>query len=51
MATRRGRKEAIVAMARVKVTSIFHMLMRQEPYRDLRANCFDQQCRHHLVGR
>ena len=51
MATRRGRKEAIVAMARAKVTSIFHMLMRQEPYRDLGANCFDQQCWHHLVGR
>jgi transposase len=46
LATRRGRKEAIVAVAHAKVTSIFHMLMRQEPYRDLGANCFDEQHRH-----
>jgi transposase len=51
MVTRRGRKEALVAVARAKVASIFHMLMRQEPSRDLGANCFDEQCRHHLVGR
>jgi hypothetical protein len=51
MATRRGRKEAIVAVAREKLTSIVHMLMRQEPYRDLGANCFDEQCWYHLVGR
>jgi len=51
MATRRGRKEAMVAVARAKVTSIFHMLIRQEPYRDVGANCVDEQCRHYLVGR
>jgi transposase len=51
MATRRERKEAIVAVARAKVTSIFHMSMRQEPYPDVGANCFDEQCGHHLVGR
>jgi transposase len=52
LAIRRGRKEAIVAVVRAKVTSIFHMLMRQEPYRgDVGANCFDEQYRYHLVGR
>jgi transposase len=49
--TRRGRKEAIVVVAHAKVTSIFHMLMHQEPYPDLGANCFDEQSGHHLVGR
>jgi transposase len=51
MATRRGRKEAIVVVAHAKVTSIFHMLMHQEPYPDLGANCFDEQSGYHLVGR
>jgi transposase len=51
LATRCGRKETIVAVAHAKVTSIFHMLMRQEPYWDLGTNCFDEQCRHYLVGR
>ena len=50
MATRRGRKEAIVVVARAKVTSIFPMLMHQEPYLDLGAHCFDEQSGHHLVG-
>jgi transposase len=52
LAIRRGRKEAIVAVAREKVTSIFHMLMRQGSYRgDVGANCFDEQYRYQLVGR
>ncbi len=51
LATHRGRKEPIVAVAHVQGTSIVRMLMRQEPYRDLGANCFDEQRRHTLMDR
>jgi transposase len=51
MATRLGRKEAMLIVAHAKVTSLFHMLMHQEPYPDVGANCVDEQSGHHLVGR
>jgi transposase len=51
LATRRGRKEPIVAVAHAQGTSIVRMLMRQEPYRDVGVNCFDEQRRHTLVDR
>src|SRR5262245_21288747 len=43
LGTRRGRKEPIVAVAHAQVTSSFRILMRQEPYRGLGANYFDEQ--------
>jgi transposase len=51
LATRRGRKRAIIAVAHSMVVSAFHMLSRQEPYQELGANYFDAQQRHHLVDR
>jgi transposase len=51
LATRRGRKEPIVAVAHAEGTSIVRMLMRQEPYWGLGVNCFDEQRRHALVDR
>jgi transposase len=51
LGTRRGRKEPIVAVAHAQGTRIVRMLMRQEPYRGLSANCFDEQHRHTLVDR
>jgi transposase len=51
LATRRGKKRAIMAVAHAIVVSAFHMLSRHEPYRELGANYFDEQRRHHLVDR
>jgi transposase len=51
LATRRGRKRAIMAVAHAIVVSAFHMLSRHELYRELGANYFDEQRRHHLVDR
>jgi transposase len=49
LATRRGRKRAIMAVAHAIVVSAFHMLSRHEPYRELGANYFDEQRRGYLV--
>jgi transposase len=49
LATRRGKKRAIIAVAHAIVVSAFHMLSRHEPYRELEANSFDAQRRAHLV--
>jgi transposase len=49
LATRRGRKRAIMAVAHAIVVSAFHMLSRHELYRERGANYFDEQRRHHLV--
>jgi transposase len=49
LATRRGRKRAIMAVAHAIVVSAFHMLSRHEPYRELGANYFDEQRRAYLV--
>jgi transposase len=51
LARRRGKKRAIIAVAPAMVVSAFHLLSRDEPYRDLGANYFDQQRRHQLVDR
>jgi transposase len=51
LARRRGKKRAIIAVAHAMVVSAFHMLSRDEPYRDLGANYFDQQRRQQLVDR
>jgi transposase len=51
LATRRGRKRAIMAVAHAIVVSAFHMLSRHEPYRELGPNYFDERRRDHLVDR
>jgi transposase len=51
LAARRGKKRALTAVAYAIVVSAFHMLSRHEPYRELGANYFDEQRRHHLVDR
>jgi transposase len=49
LATRRGKKRAIIAVAHSIVVSAFHMLIRNEPYRELGANYFDDRRQAHLV--
>ena len=51
LAARRGKKRAILAVAHAIVVSAFHMLSRNEPYRELGANYLDEHRRHHLVDR
>lgn len=43
LAARRGKKRAIVAVARSILVSIFHMLSRRQPYEDLGADYFRQR--------
>ena len=40
---RRGKKRAIVAVARSLLESFYFMLLRGEPYRDLGGNYFDSR--------
>jgi transposase len=49
LAARRGKKRAIMAVAHSIVVSAFHMLCRNEPYRELGANYFDDHRRAHLA--
>lgn len=49
LAARRGKKRAILAVAHAIVVSAFHRLSRNEPYRELRVNYFDEHRRHQLV--
>ena len=42
---------AILAVAHSIMVSVFHMLSRNAPYRELGANCFDEQRRHYMVDR
>jgi transposase len=49
VATRRGKKRAIMAVAHAIVVSAFHRRSRHEPSRELGANSFDAQRRAHLV--
>jgi transposase len=55
IAARRGKKRATVAVAHSILVSAYHMLVRQEPYRDLGGNYFDEHKRefvaNHLVRR
>jgi transposase len=44
-----GKKRAIMAVAHSIVVSAFHMLSRNQPYRELGANYFDAHRREHLV--
>ena len=43
LARRRGKKRAIVAVARSLLVSIYHMLSKGEPYQDLGYDYFDQR--------
>ena len=49
LATRRGKKRAIMAVAHSIVVSAFYMLCRHEPYRELGANYFDTRRQAHVV--
>jgi hypothetical protein len=51
LTARRGKKRAILAVAHAIVVSAFHRLSRNEPYRQLGANYFDEHRRHQLVDR
>jgi transposase len=49
LATRRGKKRAIMAVAHSIVVSAFHLRCRNAPYRELGANYFDDHRRAHLA--
>lgn len=51
LAGRRGRNRALVAVAHALVVAIYHMLTRQEPYRDPGGNYFDERKRESVVNR
>jgi transposase len=51
LAGRRGRNRALVAVAHALVVAIYHMLKRQEPYRDPGGNYFDERKRESVVNR
>jgi len=51
LAARRGKQRAIIAVAHSIMKSIFSMLTRNEPYRELGANYFDERRRHYTVDR
>ena len=50
IAARRGKKKAIVAVGHSILVSAYHMLSRNEPYRDLGADHFDQFKREHVAN-
>ncbi len=43
LAARRGKKRAVLAVARSLLVSIYYMLTRREPYNDLGGDYFDQR--------
>jgi transposase len=51
LAARRGKKRAIRAVAHAIMVSAFYMLTRNEPYRELGGNYFDERQRHYTVDR
>jgi len=51
LAARRGKKRAIRAVAHAIMVSVFYMLARNEPYRELGGNYFDERQRHYTVDR
>jgi transposase len=51
LAARRGKNRAMVAVAHAIMCSVFHILSRQEPYRELGGNYFDERRRHYTVDR
>ena len=51
LAARRGKQRAIMAVAHAIMVSVFHLLMRREPYHELGARYFDERRRHYTVDR
>lgn len=51
LAARRGAKRAIIAVAHSILVIIYHLLTRQEPYRDLGGNYFDERKRESVTNR
>ena len=51
LATRRGQRRAILAVAHSIMISVLHMLTRDAPYRELGANYCDARRRHDSVDR
>src|SRR5215470_17463516 len=51
LAARRGKRRAILAVTHAIMGSVFHMLSRIEPYRDLGPNYFDERRRYYTVDR
>ena len=51
LAARRGKKRAIIAVAHAIMVSVFHMLSRQEPYRELGTHYFDERRRQFTIDR
>jgi transposase len=51
LAARRGKRRAILAVAHSIMVSVFHMLSRNAPYRELGGNYFDERRRHYTVDR
>ena len=45
IAARRGRRRALVALAHTLLTIVYYVLKRQEPYRELGGNYFDERDR------
>ena len=45
IAARRGRRRALVALAHTLLTIVYYVLQRQEPYRELGGNYFDERDR------
>jgi hypothetical protein len=43
LAARRGKKRALVALARSLLESLYYMLLRGQPYADLGADYFDKR--------
>jgi transposase len=50
IAARRGKKKALVALGHSILVSAYHMLSRNEPYRDLGGDYFDQFKREHVAN-
>jgi transposase len=51
LAARRGKKKAIVAVAHSILVAVYYLLSRQEPYRELGGNYFDERKRESVTNR
>ncbi len=51
IAARRGRKKVVIAVAHAILVICYHLLTRQEPYRELGANYFDERDRQDVERR
>ena len=51
LATRRGKRRAILAVAHSIMVRVFHMLSRNAPYRELGVTYFDERRRQYTVDR